>query len=94
LNRAHSAHEAGKKWKNRMRKSTASLLIVCPAISTFKERKMKDLYLVLLAMVAGVGAHTMLRGVMAGIRSHQATLQTVVWLVLALACWRYGWPMK
>lgn len=55
---------------------------------------MKDLYLVLLAMVAGVGAHTMLRGVMAGIRSHQATLQTVVWLVLALACWRYGWPMK
>jgi hypothetical protein len=55
---------------------------------------MKDLYLVLLAMVAGVGVHTMLRDVLAGLARHQATLQTVMWLILALACLRYGWPMK
>jgi hypothetical protein len=59
-----------------------------------KGRKMKDLHLVLLAMLAGVGIHTMLRNVLTGLARYQAMLQTVVWLVLALTCLRYGWPMK
>ena len=45
---------------------------------------MKDIYWVLFVMLAGISIHTLLSDVLTGIANHQATLQTLVQLILAL----------
>lgn len=55
---------------------------------------MKDVFLVVVLMSAGVVINKMVSDIRGGITRHTQTLQTVVSLVLALACLRHGWPMK